>query len=46
MAYAIEGKPVVDKEKSEGIHMTFTRNAPNHLWLIRDGQNAQLLLPR
>jgi hypothetical protein len=46
MAYAIEGKPVVDKEKSEGIHMTFTRNAPTHLWLIRDGQNAQLLLPR
>lgn len=46
IAYAIEGKPVVDKEKSEGIHMTFTRNAPTHLWLIRDGQNAQLLLPR
>jgi hypothetical protein len=46
MAYAIEGKSVVDNEKSEGTHMAFTRNAPTHLWVMRSGTGARLVLPR
>ena len=45
-AYAIEGRPVIDNEHSEGTHMAFTRSAPTRLWLIRNGTDAQVLLPR
>lgn len=46
IAYSIEGKPVVNREKSDGANMTFTSNAPTHLWLIKDGKDPQLLLPQ
>ena len=37
MALAIEAKPVVDRAKTKGPDMKFTRNAPTSLRILKDG---------
>jgi hypothetical protein len=42
LAFAITGKPVIDKEHSSGTDMKFVRNAPTSLWYSR-GTALQLV---
>lgn len=37
LALALDGKPVVDKQHSNGSQMRFTQNAPTSLWVLKDG---------
>jgi hypothetical protein len=45
LAFAIDGKPVVDKKPSSGTDMKFIRNAPNALWLSRGKEFQPIEIP-
>jgi hypothetical protein len=45
LAFAIDGKPVVDKEHSSGSDMKFTRNAPTALWYSQGTEFQRIDVP-
>ena len=45
LAFAINGKPVVDKEHSSGSDMKFIRNAPTTLWYSRGTEFQRIDVP-
>jgi|HubBroStandDraft_6_1064221.scaffolds.fasta_scaffold24069_4 hypothetical protein len=45
LAFAIDGKPVVDKPRSSGTDMKFTRNAPTALWFAKGAEFRPVDIP-
>jgi hypothetical protein len=45
LAFAIDGKPVVDKSRSSGTDMKFTRNAPTALWFSKGAEFRPVDIP-
>jgi hypothetical protein len=45
LAFAIDGKPVVDKEHSSGSEMKFIRNAPTALWYSQGTEFQRIDVP-
>jgi hypothetical protein len=45
LAFAIDGKPVVDKEHSSGTDMKFIRNAPTALWYSQGTEFQRIEVP-
>ncbi len=45
LAFAIDGKPVIDKEHSSGTDMKFTRNAPTSLWFTHGKEFQRIEIP-
>lgn len=44
LAYAITGKPVVERKISEGRDMKFIRKVPRALWVLRGTNFQQVML--
>lgn len=45
LAFAIDGKPVVEKPRSPGTDMKFTRNAPTALWFSKGAEFRPVEVP-
>ena len=45
IALAIVAKPVIDKQRSSGTNMKFTRNAPNGLWIYTGSEFHSVRIP-
>jgi hypothetical protein len=43
IAYAIDGMPIINKERSKDLDIKWTVNAPTRLWVIKKGQARELL---